>query len=480
MISPQTQPVLEHAAPAPASAPTLWGLTPTGLHDRFWAARGVQVVRQGEQAELNPEAELYLLTDDHTLTIFRLGKLVDTLSWLRPRILFVRLHSTQERGYREKVLTDDDDRFLGYQRIYGDAASRVARVAVTPHRDLAERWQAADAPRPGWRDLRNAVPRGERTAVSVTGHIFDSRIERDLKQFIRELVQLWKRPDATIDRARRFGEQVWGDLDATANPQARVIGPVWVGAGRSLAQVTSVVGPAVLWDEPDSRPEAAPLRWDELEPTDALHQAPERRRLTPVQRAGKRLFDMGCALIGLGVSLPLYPMIMLAIWLEDGRPFFFGHRRETLGGREFVCLKFRSMRKDAEQIKEDLVRENKADGPQFYIEDDPRLTRTGRILRNTNLDELPQFINVLLGHMSVVGPRPSPRCENQYCPPWREARLSVRPGITGLWQIKRSRAEGLDFQEWIRYDIDYVEHMSWRLDLWILYRTVLQILRIKR
>ena len=145
------------------------------------------------------------------------------------------------------------------------------------------------------------------------------------------------------------------------------------------------------------------------------------------------------SLAGIVGTLWLYPFIMLAIWIEDGRPFFFGHTRETLGGREFSCWKFRSMRKDAEKIKEQLKKPNQADGPQFYIENDPRLTRVGRFLRKYNLDEFPQFWNVLVGDMSVVGPRPSPHHENQFCPAWREARLSVRPGITGLWQVKRTR-----------------------------------------
>jgi lipopolysaccharide/colanic/teichoic acid biosynthesis glycosyltransferase len=101
----------------------------------------------------------------------------------------------------------------------------------------------------------------------------------------------------------------------------------------------------------------------------------------------------------------------------------------------------------------------------------------GRVLRKYHLDELPQFFNVLLGHMSVVGPRPSPFVENQYCPPWREARLSVRPGITGLWQIMRTRRPGADFQEWIKYDIEYVETRNWWLDLSIIFRTALLLLR---
>src|SRR5215467_4645058 len=123
------------------------------------------------------------------------------------------------------------------------------------------------------------------------------------------------------------------------------------------------------------------------------------------------------------------------------------------------------------------MKQNQADGPQFFMENDPRLTRVGRFIRLTNLDELPQFWNVLMGDMGVVGPRPSPRKENQYCPPWREARLSVRPGITGLWQVKRTRLPGLDFQEWIKFDIQYVERLSWKLDLWIIFQTFLVLIR---
>ena len=177
------------------------------------------------------------------------------------------------------------------------------------------------------------------------------------------------------------------------------------------------------------------------------------------------------------LTLPLYPIVMIAIWLEDGRPFFFRHKRETLGGREFNCIKFRSMRKDAEQIKQQLAEQNQADGPQFFMDDDPRLTRVGRFIRRTYIDELPQFWNVLMGDMSVVGPRPSPFSENQFCPPWREARLSVKPGITGLWQVRRTRRQGLDFQEWIRYDIEYVQKASWLLDVRIILETIALVAR---
>jgi lipopolysaccharide/colanic/teichoic acid biosynthesis glycosyltransferase len=136
------------------------------------------------------------------------------------------------------------------------------------------------------------------------------------------------------------------------------------------------------------------------------------------------------------------------------------------------------MRKDSEEIKARLMAQNQADGPQFFIKNDPRLTKVGAFIREYQIDELPQLFNIVKGDMSVVGPRPSPFKENQYCPPWREARLSVRPGLTGLWQISRTREEGNDFQEWIKYDIRYVEKQSFWLDLWIIWRTI--VLLVKR
>jgi lipopolysaccharide/colanic/teichoic acid biosynthesis glycosyltransferase len=152
---------------------------------------------------------------------------------------------------------------------------------------------------------------------------------------------------------------------------------------------------------------------------------------------------------------------------------FFAHQREGRGGREFPCLKFRTMVANAHAMQRDLYKENEVDGPQFKVQHDPRMTRLGRLLRATNIDELPQFINVLLGHMSLVGPRPSPFRENQICVPWRRARLSVRPGITGLWQLCRAddRSRG-DFHEWIHFDILYVRNMSIWLDVKIFLATV--------
>ena len=142
-----------------------------------------------------------------------------------------------------------------------------------------------------------------------------------------------------------------------------------------------MVGPAALWDEPAARPVIEGIQWLELEPTEAFHRVAQPRSLSSISRIFKRLFDICFSMLVLLITLPIYPIVLLAIYLEDGRPFFFAHRRETKGGREFHCLKFRSMRKDAEKIKQEMKQENQADGPQFFFFDDRRLTRVGRVLR---------------------------------------------------------------------------------------------------
>jgi lipopolysaccharide/colanic/teichoic acid biosynthesis glycosyltransferase len=125
----------------------------------------------------------------------------------------------------------------------------------------------------------------------------------------------------------------------------------------------------------------------------------------------------------------------------------------------------------AEKIQERLRCKSQVDGPQFKVKNDPRVTAVGRFLRDTFIDEIPQFVNILRGQMSLVGPRPSPEKENSLCPYWRNARLSVRPGITGLWQICRTRQHGRDFQEWIYYDTEYVKRLSLWMDLYICWKT---------
>jgi len=179
--------------------------------------------------------------------------------------------------------------------------------------------------------------------------------------------------------------------------------------------------------------------------------------------------------MGLVFLAPLLAVVALLVKLTSPGPVFFSHRRERRNGAEFPCLKFRSMVADAHLKQRELYGQNQVDGPQFKLKHDPRETRLGRWLRRTNIDELPQLFNVLAGHMSLVGPRPSPFRENQICVSWRQARLSVRPGITGLWQLCRDRSSENDFHQWIYYDLAYVRHFSLWLDFKILVATVLTL-----
>jgi lipopolysaccharide/colanic/teichoic acid biosynthesis glycosyltransferase len=185
----------------------------------------------------------------------------------------------------------------------------------------------------------------------------------------------------------------------------------------------------------------------------------------------KRIFDIIVSAIVLVLFAPFMPVIILAVKLTSPGPVFFKDIRQGLHGKIFKCIKFRTMQYGAHTMQDRLRALSQTDGPQFMIPDDPRITAVGKFLRETYIDEIPQFINVLLGQMSVVGPRPSPERENRLCPFWRDARLSVRPGITGLWQVCRTRGHMKDFQEWIHYDIKYVRELSPKLDLWICLQT---------
>ncbi len=466
-------------AQAEIQTPTIWGLTPDALHERFWAARGVQVVRHGDATRSIEFAELYLLTPADQLVMFKLRDLVDLLSWVKPQLLAVRLEARHETNYTERALTDARGRFTGFRRSYPRREVQHSYVYLTRDRQLAQWWrdQPADLHAPG-RKLRRRVDRHRLVTSDVRGRSYDTQQPEQIMRFVHDLVELWEQPDATIRQLRREEAKLWRHETSTIDPSARIVNGAWVGAGRELQAGQTVAGPAVLWDSPDARPPADPIPIIDIEPTQTFARRTRVSKGRPRSRLSrwtKRLFDIGFATCAIAATLPLYPFVMLAIWLEDGRPFFFAHKRETLGGREFPCVKFRTMYNDADaRLAGDVKDLNRADGPQVFIDPDadPRVTRVGRLLRKLQIDEFPQFFNVLVGQMSIVGPRPSPRKENQYCPAWREARLRVRPGITGLWQVSRTRQADLDFQEWIRYDLEYVQNTSWRMDLWIIGQTI--------
>ncbi|PKM80407.1 MAG: multidrug MFS transporter [Firmicutes bacterium HGW-Firmicutes-14] len=191
----------------------------------------------------------------------------------------------------------------------------------------------------------------------------------------------------------------------------------------------------------------------------------------------KRLLDFTGALLGLIFLSPVLILISLAVVIEKPGPVFFRQKRVGKGGKEFYMYKFRSMVTNAEELLDSLKEKNEADGPLFKIKGDPRITRTGSILRKTSLDELPQLINVLIGEMSLVGPRPGLPHEVEQYKPWQRQRLLVEQGMTGLWQV--SGRSNLSFDEMIKLDLEYIENRSIWYDLKLILKTVPALLGSK-
>jgi len=196
-------------------------------------------------------------------------------------------------------------------------------------------------------------------------------------------------------------------------------------------------------------------------------------RTTFSEPRGKRAVDVGLCLLAMPLLLPILGLVALAVRLDSPGPVVFRQQRTGRDGQRFAMFKFRTMVRDAEALKASLAHLNILPPPDFKIPNDPRITRVGRFLRKTSLDELPQVFNVLRGEMSVVGPRPTSFAPSTYSL-WHTTRLEVRPGITGRWQIT-GRNEST-FDERLRMDIAYIRSMSIREDLRIIAMTVLSVL----
>lgn len=188
----------------------------------------------------------------------------------------------------------------------------------------------------------------------------------------------------------------------------------------------------------------------------------------------KRVVDIILSIVGLIFMIPIIIIIGIIIKMEDGGNVFFAQTRVGLNGKRFKMFKIRSMRPDAEQIKEQLLKHNEMSGPMFKIKNDPRMTSIGTFIRKTSIDELPQLFNVLKGDMSLVGPRPSLPQEVEQFEPWMLERLKVKPGLTCFWQV--SGRNNIGFEDWMKLDIKYVREQSLLLDLKLIFKTVFVLL----
>lgn len=419
------------------------------------------------------------------------------------------LEAAPERT-KEEVYEDADGRVRRIQRYYQPATwpfasglvcslvpiAALLRLAAPPFAALAELRRALatsgipshDVPLPsGIVDLR-----GEDGVLTLVQRMAPRRAIRRSPPRGSATVGTRPAPGAEIGArtsvaptARLVGPVVLAD-DVQIDDGAVVIGPTLVGAGAHIGRGAVVaqclvmpgasVAPGEAWRHRLVFPGQGATDPTGLRRAHVSRQAsivrPTADADRPLYPELKSAVERIVALLLLVAIAPLLAAIALAVKLTSPGPVLFGHLREGRGGRAFRCWKFRTMRVGADAAQRDLAAQQQLDGPQFKMAHDPRVTAAGRWLRPTSLDELPQLVNVMLGQMSFIGPRPSPFRENQICVPWRHGRLTVRPGITGLWQVCRHDREQGDFHQWIEYDLLYVRHMSLLVDLKILLATV--------
>jgi lipopolysaccharide/colanic/teichoic acid biosynthesis glycosyltransferase len=419
------------------------------------------------------------LTEPDHLVVFDLEPLVPALTWNCPSVTRLRVVASSEDDYREIVERGPAGTVTRVRREYRSQRFGSRRVLLTADAAVAKLWSVA----PNRRSVMLALRANGKWTRSdhhrVGGEFYRVGEPSDEGRLLSNLIRRWPDVDRVIVGVEEIGPGVWGPASSVIRESDVAVGPAWIGHRVDGGSAIRVIGPA--WSADATVDEARRASIRDFEEIQAA--APRSRATTESFSTGfdfgKRLFDIAVASIGLVVLSPLMVATAIAVLLDDGWPILFGHERQSRGGRVFRCLKFRTMRRNAERMAMNYADQNICDGPQVFITDDPRVTRLGRVLRRCHIDELPQLINVALGEMSLVGPRPSPERENRMCPAWRDVRLSVRPGITGLWQVSRTRQPGLDFQEWIRFDMKDVSERCWRLDLWILWRTVCEIVSSK-
>lgn len=185
----------------------------------------------------------------------------------------------------------------------------------------------------------------------------------------------------------------------------------------------------------------------------------------------KRTLDVFGSIIGIVLLSPVLLIVAILIKLESKGKVLFSQKRVGLKGKEFKIYKFRSMVENAEDLRKNLEEKNEMSGPMFKMKNDPRITKVGKFMRKTSIDELPQLINVLKGDMSLVGPRPSLPSEVLNFEPWMLKRLEIKPGLTCYWQV--SGRNSIGFEEWMKLDVKYVDEMSIWTDIKLIFKTLL-------
>ena len=384
---------------------------------------------------------------------------------------------------------------------------------------------------PGYTDLNEQlIPALDKAGILAEALPLESHLPRNvgLLQYYeanrRILLQPGEDQDFVFRNSRQIADGVWVGEDVEIAASARLVGPVLIGAHCRIGDNAEIIGPVALGrnnhielgarvEESFLGPsvhvgEAATLTESlvaergvickgEKVHRSVVVNAKERKgvlSLTPITgvdgfkmivRHGrfapwvhtrrkmylalKRAIDFSVAASMLVIISPLLALIAAAIKRESSGPIIYSQSRCGKDGQDFKMYKFRTMTENAHELQEQYAAQKDVDGPMFKLENDPRVTRVGRFLRDTSLDELPQLVNVLKSEMSLVGPRPLIMEEMELAPTWRDIRLKAKPGITGLWQVNGRHK--ISFHDWIKNDIRYVQQQTLALDLKILLST---------
>ena len=384
---------------------------------------------------------------------------------------------------------------------------------------------------PGYMDINEQlIPALHETGISARAMVVQGPLPKivGLNQYFetnrRTLLQPGEDQDFVFRNSTQVAKGVWVGDGVEIAASARLVGPVLIGSDCHIADDVEIYGPVAIGArshiEAGARVEnsvlgiasrvgkGAALRKSLVADRGVVRKGEQLRRsvivnakdlhgglsLVPITqddgfrvvirhgrfvptvqsrrqwfRAMKRAVDVTAAASMLVVLSPVFAVIAAAIKWEGDGPVFYSQQRCGRDGRDFKMHKFRTMVVDAHEMQDELAENKDVDGPMFKLENDPRVTRIGRFLRDTSLDELPQLVNVLKAEMSLVGPRPLVMEEMDFAPNWRDIRLQVTPGITGLWQVNGRHK--VSFHDWIKNDIRYVKEQSLGLDAKILLST---------
>jgi lipopolysaccharide/colanic/teichoic acid biosynthesis glycosyltransferase len=445
------------------------------------------------------------------------------LAQLRADVMAVNVSPQLQAGY-EKVLVNSQGKLIGFRRFYNDLTQPAPIPDDWPHHlfiktDILNKLLTDDTlPLSFTKFINNCFSNSLMVrSLSIGGTVSDLETEEGLLGFLA--IKLNSSAENRRNQNNAYRKEIMDKDGIEISPGARLFGKILFGQNISIGPTAIIVGPTIIGNGVKIA-KGAVIRASIVGsgvsvPQNSIVQnrvlingQKHQKQIRPVKtsfravvtngiaayknsftnnfrtwprysyaRCAKRIVDIVAAAVVLILFAPIFPIIAIVIKLTSRGPVFFKDARQGLYGKAFDCLKFRTMLIGADNLQDKLRILNQADGPQFKMADDPRLSSVGRFLRDTYIDEIPQFLNVLLGQMSVVGPRPSPEAENTLCPSWRDARLSARPGITGLWQVCRTRQPMKDFQEWIHYDTEYVRGLSLRMDLWICWKTAKKLVK---